>query len=243
MAARTDEGRRPPVRRCRTVALVGVDGAGKTSVARALVDSPPVPLKYLYMGTSIESSNVALPTSRLAHWWKVRQQRRELVAQGRPAPDRIHLHGLEHRVRRRGRLGSTLRLFRRVTEESYRQLVSWMHQLRGFVVLYDRHFLFDALKPRSEAPPRELSDRLHNWFLRYLYPKPDLALFLDAPAPVLLARKQEIPLDRLERDRTRIEERRAHARHFVRVDAALPHDEVVRQVSELIREHCSRRSA
>ncbi|MDH3224488.1 MAG: hypothetical protein OEO23_12290 [Gemmatimonadota bacterium] len=243
MTATPEAGRRRTERRCRTVALVGVDGAGKTSVAQAILASPPIPLKYLYMGTSIESSNVALPTSRMAHWWKVRQHRRELSAQGRPVPDRIDLHGLEHRVRRRGKVGSTLRLLRRVTEESYRQLVSWIHQLRGFVVLYDRHFVFDALKPASEAPPTELSERLHYWFLRYLYPKPDLALFLDAPTNVLLARKQEIPPDRLEHDRSRIQQRRAHAHHFVRVDAALPQDEVIRQVADLIREHCSGRSA
>ena len=48
-----------------TVALIGGDGAGKTTIADQLRDSFPLPLKYLYMGINIESSNVALPTSRI----------------------------------------------------------------------------------------------------------------------------------------------------------------------------------
>ena len=234
------ETRAPPKpRRCRTVALVGPDGAGKTSVAEALLAAPPVPMKYLYMGMSIESSNVALPTSRLAHWWKVQQHKRRLVQAGEQVPEEIHLHGLEHRARVRGKVGATLRLFRRVSEEAYRQAISWLYQLRGFVVLYDRHFVFDSLAPATDPRPRALSERLHHWFLRHLYPKPDLALFLDAPGPVLLARKKEVPLERLEKDRRRISERRSHAHTFVRVDASAPQADVLRQVRDAIQYHCT----
>ncbi len=49
-----------------TVALIGPDGAGKTSVAGRLSTLLPVPVRYLYMGVSADSSNVMLPTSRLA---------------------------------------------------------------------------------------------------------------------------------------------------------------------------------
>ena len=48
-----------------TVALIGADGSGKTSVAKLLVERHPDKMKYLYMGSNFESSNVALPTSRL----------------------------------------------------------------------------------------------------------------------------------------------------------------------------------
>ena len=49
-----------------TVAIVGTDGAGKSTVVRGLSESLSVPCKKLYMGPNIESSNVALPRSRLA---------------------------------------------------------------------------------------------------------------------------------------------------------------------------------
>ena len=48
-----------------TVALIGADGAGKTTVARRLPDLLPVPVRYLYMGVSTDSSNVMLPTTRV----------------------------------------------------------------------------------------------------------------------------------------------------------------------------------
>jgi hypothetical protein len=78
---------RGPAPRCRTVALIGPDGCGKTSVARLLLQTSRVSMKYLYMGLSIDSSNAALPTSRLVHWWKVRQHKRSLRASGREVPD------------------------------------------------------------------------------------------------------------------------------------------------------------
>ena len=50
-----------------TVALVGCDGAGKTTVARRLEGEIDRPIRYLYMGVSADSSNRSLPTTRLAH--------------------------------------------------------------------------------------------------------------------------------------------------------------------------------
>ena len=46
------------------IALIGGDGAGKTTLTRMLVEAEPQRLHYLYMGVNVESSNVALPTSR-----------------------------------------------------------------------------------------------------------------------------------------------------------------------------------
>ena len=56
-----------------TVALVGADGAGKTTVARLLERSSGLRCKYLYMGQSVLSSNAPLPTSLLARFLKRRE--------------------------------------------------------------------------------------------------------------------------------------------------------------------------
>ena len=49
-----------------TVALVGPDGAGKSTIARQLVGHKlPLPVKYVYMGVNLDSSNLVLPTTRL----------------------------------------------------------------------------------------------------------------------------------------------------------------------------------
>lgn len=223
-----------------TVALIGPDGSGKTAVATALLESSPVSLKYLYMGTSIESSNVALPTSRLIHKWKVYHHKKSLERSGQAVPEKITLHGLEHRRERRGRIGALVRLFRRVSEESYRQLYSWVYQLRGNVVLYDRHFLFDACPVPTDTSKHRFTDRIHQWFLKTLYPRPGLAIFLDAPAEVLYSRKQEVPVEYLERERMLLSQKGCYAKEFVRVDTTQSFEEVVNIVNELIVEYCEK---
>ena len=58
--------RRPPTRsRSLTVALVGADGAGKSTVTRLLQTADlPRPVKTIYMGVNLEASSLMLPTTR-----------------------------------------------------------------------------------------------------------------------------------------------------------------------------------
>jgi thymidylate kinase len=218
-----------------TVALIGPDGTGKTTIAEALVASNTIPMKLLYMGMSVESSNVALPTSRLIHWLKVQSFKRTLRQSGSTVPEDVNLHGLEHRVDRRGKLGAVGRLVRRVSEEIFRQVVSWAYQRRGFLVVYDRHFVFDALpRPSRLRAPRRLTDRIHNWFLYRVYPRPDLVVLLDAEPEVLYTRKQEVPPWYLERDRKAYREKCAYAGDWLEVDVSQPLDAVIDVITEAI---------
>ena len=59
-----------------TVALIGGDGAGKTTVANYLVEVLPWRVKYLYMGQSTISSNAALPTTKIARILKKKLDRK-----------------------------------------------------------------------------------------------------------------------------------------------------------------------
>ena len=226
--------------RCRTVALIGPDGSGKSTIAQQLIESCPLPLKYLYMGTSIESANYALPTSRLVHQWKVYRYKKALLRAGQGIPDNVKLHGPEHRYDKRGTIGGIGRLLRRVSEESYRQLISWIFQLRGKVVLYDRHFLFDACPAPNDSGKHRFTDRLHYWFLRFLYPRPDLAIMLDAPSDVMYSRKQEVPPELLEQERNSLLQKRSYAKKFVQVDTTKPLKDVVQDINEILITHCSK---
>ena len=126
----------------------------------------------------------------------------------------------------------------RVSEESYRQVVSWIYQGRGHIVLYDRHFLFDSVpRPSERRGPGRLTDRIHNWFLYRLYPRPDLVILLDVPPEVSYGRKQELSIAHLQADREALLEKCEYANKCVQVDASAPFEEVLSAVTDAIVEH------
>ncbi len=184
-----------------TVALIGVDGAGKTTISRKLLESFPLPWKYLYMGRNIESSNHALPTSRFIHWLKVKKYEKRHKGNGNARSKPLTLHDLNENRKEdtRGKIGATGRMLNRMAEEWYRQLISWFFQARGYVILYDRHFLFDALPDNLDTSQQKSrwSNCFHRWVLYKFYPKPDLVIYLEAPPELLYRRKKEASLEYL----------------------------------------------
>lgn len=203
-----------------TITLVGLDGAGKTTIAKLLMESSTRPMKYLYMGTAVGSSNYALPTSRLLHYL------RERKARTRPLEAQQTLRPLKRR-NTRGRIGAAFTLLHRLSEEWFRQLVSWIFQLRGFLLLYDRHFIFEcAPNAGEEREHRRLSDRIHFWLLCHVYPKPQLVFFLDAPPEVLFERKPEATLEYLAVRRRTYLTLGKQMPKFLRIDATQPLNQV-----------------
>lgn len=205
-----------------TIALIGGDGAGKTTVARELIKSSGAPMKYLYMGILVTSANHSLPTTRLGH--KLRSRVTSKAGGG----DR---GGASHR-NELGMLGTWARVLMRFSEESYRQLVSWFFQLRGFVVVYDRHFVFEyELNPSADGYAElPVVERLHLWFLRRVYPRPDLVIMLDASPQQLFSRKEEQSVQYLAGFRDKYRARSELARQFVVVDASQSLQSVVAEV-------------
>lgn len=214
-----------------TVALIGPDGAGKTTVGRQLEDRLPYPVKYIYMGVSTDSSNVMLPTTRLVHMLKRAAGGKPDIA-GPPDPNRVKKKpkGLLKRTLAEGR--AVLRLLNRLSEEWYRQGLTWSYQRRGYIVLFDRHFFSDyyAYDIAEEGKQRDLTQRVHGFILKHFYPKPDLVIYLDAPAAVLYARKGEGSIEALERRRQDYLQLRNLVKHYAVVDAAQPQEQVVQAV-------------
>jgi thymidylate kinase len=224
-----------------TVALIGPDGAGKTTIGQMLSDDLPLPVTYLYMGVSADSSNRLLPTTRL--WRRIK---RALGAR----PDN---HGPRERgaaAPRRGllrRLASNAKslagLANRLSEEWYRQLLAGYYKRRRRIVLFDRHYLPDyyAYDVAADQQPRSLARRIHGFCLKYLYPRPDLFVYLDAPAEVLLSRKGEGTLELLETRRQDYLQFGASVPDFAVVDANRSLGVVVQEVRELIWNYYGRR--
>jgi thymidylate kinase len=112
----------------------------------------------------------------------------------------------------------------------------WAYRLRGYTVLCDRHFLFEYCPDvgSDREADQLLSVRIHAWLLRRLFPKPDLVIFLDAPAETLYARKPEWPVEHLERQRAGIIEQGRACRNFVTIEASQPLESVLSQVRQCI---------
>jgi thymidylate kinase len=218
-----------------TVALIGADGSGKTTVARRLPGMLPVPVRYLYMGVSADSSNITLPTTRIA-----RRIKRALGAPpdtaGPPSHDRSKPRSRSFLKRRLADGRAALRLGNRLAEEWYRQWRAWRWERSGAVVVFDRHFFIDYHAYDLTGTDRSWSQRLHGAVLGRLYPRPDIVVYLDAPGEVLLARKGEGSVEALERRRDEYRSIAPLVPAFVEVDATRPVDEVAAEVASAITE-------
>jgi thymidylate kinase len=230
-----------------TIALIGPDGSGKTTISRRLESILSIPIRYLYMGINPDSSNVLLPTT-----WLIRSLKRALrvpVDTGPPDPGRAEGGpALRQGLLRRAcaSIKESLGLCNRIAEEWFRQSAAACYRRRGYVVLFDRHFVFDYHDPTVREQREALSParRLHAALLERVYPKPDLVICLDAPAEVMFARKGEGTVELLERRRQDYLRMRDLAPNFRVVDASRPPDEVTREVARLIEEfHASRHPA
>lgn len=215
-----------------TVAIVGADGSGKSTVARRLMEMSPALFKHMYMGASIDRSNISLPTSRLLTHLKRKRVAPLIEDTGALPPAALMSDEMKQRVPR-GRIVKAIGVINRSAEEWYRQLFVWAYQLRGYIVICDRHFLYEYF-PNSLsffAERQLLSVRIHAFVLRHCYPKPHITVFLDAPAEALYARKPEWSIEHLERQRIGINEQGKSCPNFIRVDATQPIDEVVADVA------------
>lgn len=225
-----------------SVALIGPDGAGKTTVARMIEKSFPAPVKYLYMGVSVDSTNIALPTTRLVEYFKRWRRKKIGVTPSKNIPpNRPALRG-KHK---KSGLRALLRLLNRLAEEWYRQFLSWKYRRQGRVVIYDRHYKFDFEldKVSTLNDKRQFTDWLHRWCLANLYPAPDVVIYLDAPAEVLFARKGEFTLEWLESRRQAFITQGQKTPNFFQIDATLPLETVYASVTERIMQFYKKKSS
>lgn len=180
------------------------------------------------MGPAIGSSNYALPTSRLLNYLKRRAVKDLLSSHESMPPADVMSEEMRKRLPVRGRILKALGLINRVAEEWYRQLVVLVFRLRGYIVVCDRHFLFeyhcDTAASKSTGAP--MSVRIHGWLLRNCYPRPGLVMHLYAPPAVLHARTPEWNLEYLAHQQAGIRDQGKAMDGYLEIDATRSLDDV-----------------
>lgn len=227
-----------------SVAIIGPDGSGKSLISGKLVNQHlDLRLKRMYMGINLESSNFVLP-----HTWlllKIKKARGGRPDMSGPYnPSKAKPRSKNPVKRFVSETKGWLAVFNKMAEEWYRQLGVWYYQARGFNVLFDRHFTLDYyfhdMQYQDKSKPR--SRRFHGWVLSKFYPRPDLIIFLDAPAEVLFARKGEGTVELLEQYRRDYLSLRDVWPAFAVIDATQTVDVVVQQAAETIRAYSKARA-
>lgn len=227
-----------------SVALVGADGAGKSTVSSLLMKQRlPAPVKGIYMGVNLDASSLMLPTTRLVLAVKrARGGRADMTATTGRVAGTDPGHGSSRRAVRSGVRGVRMCLW--LTEEWFRQLVAAAHRRRGTIVVFDRHFFADYYHydVACRAGARPFSSKVHGWLLRHLYPKPDLVVCLDAPGTVLFERKHEADPEWLEGRRQQYLALADVVPEFRVVDVDRPLDCVIDDIVQIITEFWERRA-
>jgi thymidylate kinase len=202
-----------------TIVLLGADGCGKSTVAAGLSEA----LRHTFA-----------PDKSLRVHWKPTVFLKQRRAERPPTAD-------PHALPPRGRLASLILLGYHWLEY-LAGIVLQFHRVlfRNGLVLIDRYhydFIVDPRRYRLQVSPSVV----RAWF-RFL-PKPDLVFLLDAPPEVLRARKQEVPLDEVRRQREAFRALAAGLPNATIVDATQPSEAVVRAIIRQVLEYLEKRQA
>jgi thymidylate kinase len=217
-----------------SVALIGPDGCGKSTISKRLLQDASFKSKRIYMGVDRDESNYALPTTHLIRWLKRKLKAGQDQGGPRDISNERKQPGSSVPKRLLKQLTTAFVFFNNTAEEWYRQLLTWYFIHSGYIVIFDRHFYADFYHFHVNGRDDRWTSRLHGYMLEHLFPKPDLVIYLDAPAEVLFARKKEGTIELLEERRHDYLELQEKVPHFAIVDVTQTQDEVFTDVRQLI---------
>ena len=194
------------------------------------------------MGIDRYESNFALPTTQVIRWikLKIRGGKSEGGPRNISQEERLRDISLPRRLYREFK--APFVMLNNIAEEWYRQLITWYFVRTGKIVIFDRHFYADFYHYHVNGRDSHWTSRLHGYMLEHLYPKPDLMIYLDAPAEVLFARKQEGTIPLLEERRNAYLDLQDKVPCFSLVDATQDQDAVYMDVQQLILEFLETRN-
>ena len=210
----SDPATRKQKRRGMFAVLVGLDGSGKTTLARNLCE--------------VVTASSNFNGVRYFHWQPKIFRNIEL-----PLPE---FKNLPRKAPLKSNAINTSLSAARLAKNILAANLAWMLVVRpllrrGYLVLVDRYFYNYQLDPASVkyAGPAWLLARAQK-----LFPRPDAVITLRAPGQMLLLRKQELSAEEINRQSATLERMEFDAANILRVDASRSAEEVARStMSEL----------
>jgi len=202
----------PANRKALFCVLLGLDGSGKTTLARSLATWAPVELGVFYYRHFLPKTRGAI----------------EFPWPRQPAKSKkIQIYSGAANV-----ILSFFRLLRNTLRAVFSRW-GWRGTLRekGAVVLVDRYLYNYLLDPASVAYAG--SSALARLALRWA-PQPDIIFVLEAPGHLLTQRKGELSSGEIEKQSIRLRDMPLYARKVVRLDGSLPPETLTRQCSQEI---------
>ena len=222
-----------------TVCLVGPDGVGKTTVARRIEATLPHPVKYIYMGLNTGAANYALPTTRL---WSARRRRKWRKAGIRDFDEL-------QRIKRTSKITpipfyrwpdniarKVLGLVNNIFEEWYRHFIAWVFEKRGYIVIFDRHFIYDfhGVNGNGQSSLYRAKRQIHDFILKKTISDPELVICLDAPSEIIFSRKNEFTIKEIDIKRRNYLSLAGMLDNFTIIDANKSLESVVSDASNRI---------
>jgi thymidylate kinase len=200
-----------------SIALIGPDGTGKSTIIESLV-------KMIPLITKSDTSNV--------HVFHFRPQMlpniRQVVTLGR-MEESYENFTRPHRAIPSGFTASLFRLFYYLVDYIIGYFIRVRPLLSQYkIVIFDRYFydfIVDPARSRVKLP------KFIPMFLMKLVPKPILCVYLDNDVETILQRKQELPPDELSRQLREYRELVAKFPWFYKVDSRKPVENIVRKIS------------